>query len=167
MATTPTHAHFLYMWVSADGQAVYIGQTAFPRERRGQHRACALKGSRTEFHTYLRDHGVNSGEWHHHPVHVGDAARLEQEWIDAAVGTGAQVLTKAPKVDKVGAVLTKAPKVDKVGAVLTKAPKVGKVHTSAPAEVDWRAEVMRAREETAYLSHLIPGARYGQAPDLM
>lgn len=116
----------IYLWT--DGRAVYVGRSAFPRERRGQHRASALAGGRSAFHTYLRANGVDSGTWRTVWVANSDAERLEREWIEASVRTGARSLNV------------------RSGA----APAA-----PAPAGFDWRAGLEACRKETGYLDRFI------------
>jgi hypothetical protein len=120
---------YLYMW--EDGRAVYIGRSAYPRERRGQHRSAARKGSTTRFHAYLREKGVSSGRWHTQEVSVGGVEALEAQWLRAAEQSGALVLNEA---------------------------RCAPAPTSEAEEyIDHRPALRKVRSETAYLDTLLAG----------
>jgi hypothetical protein len=112
----------VYIWT--DGRAFYIGQTFYPRERRGQHRSAARKGGRSAFHTYLRTHGVECGTWHTQWVESKAAAeRLEYELVQTADQQGLTLLNV-----------------------------VGGPAVVAPAgEPDYRPDLLAVRADTSYL----------------
>lgn len=116
----------IYLWT--DGRAVYVGKSSYPRERRGQHKAAALKGGRSAFHAYLREQGVDAGEWRTQWVPSAEADRLEQEWIEAAVRTGARSLNV----------------------------RAGTAQPAAPSEANWRDGLEACRKETSYLDRFLP-----------
>jgi hypothetical protein len=128
----------VYIW--SDGLAVYIGQSAYPRERRGQHRSSARKGSRTAFHAYLRAHahlGVDSGgTWHTQWVDsTDDALRLEGQLIEQAMQSGRLLVLNVDGGPAVAALAS---------------------------ELNWRAGLEACRRETAYLDRHV-GAALGPA----
>ncbi len=118
----------IYIW--SDGKAAYVGRSAFPRERRGQHRSSALRGSRTAFHAYLREVGIDSGEWKTQWVPAEKAAHLEARWIEAVMRTGARSLN-----------------VEHGSAKPARA--------TAWDETNWRAGLAACRKETAYLADFL------------